>query len=557
MPSTQYPCLSLAIDQLLAADPNHYAIWVLKSPYPGGHVHHDLLWSDEISQSWQAWQGMFSARMIASIPQVFPVYQPDLATPDDQVDLAVQEQGSLIVGYSGRLMQHFGIQLWQWLFSGAIQSSYDQSLGIAIGQDKPLRIRLDVRVPDLIELPWEIMQAQPGKPPVSSHPSLLFSRTTSDVDPLSRIKPHKTLGVLLVLGSNEPEALALTAGGKSSRVSSELDLKREAEALTHLFRSCCSDLSPAKGYISVPQAGYRVDALLQPSPAELMERLETGQYNVLFYSGHGVPGPDGGQLFLTDDRTINGTELAQALLHSHVSLAVLNACWGAQPDRVGGQLVPRSSLAEVLIHHGVPAVLAMRDAIADQEALSFIRAFTQALVDHVPIDHATAIARQRLLAEYQFNQPAWTLPVLYMHPEFDGVLLEALTPNSTEPTITTEIGILAPEAYLRPISPPYQTWWIKDGFASIGRQRKNDVVLPEKWVSQYHAEIFCREAITGSVAPTFFLRDFSRYGTLVKSGEDWQLVNHQVVPLGPKTQIKFGSPQGQVLEFSLADTGSP
>ena len=89
---------------------------------------------------------------------------------------------------------------------------------------------------------------------------------------------------------------------------------------------------------------------------------------------YGVPAPDGGMLFLQADRAMNGTELAQVLTRSRVKLAVFNACWGAQPDQQGHQAIPRSSLAEVLLHHGVPAVLAMRDSIADQEALSFIQA---------------------------------------------------------------------------------------------------------------------------------------------------------------------------------------
>ena len=40
----------------------------------------------------------------------------------------------------------------------------------------------------------------------------------------------------------------------------------------------------------------------------------------------------------------------------------------------------------------MPAVLAMRDSIADDEALSFIQAFAQALAQQQPVDRAVAIA---------------------------------------------------------------------------------------------------------------------------------------------------------------------
>jgi len=76
--------------------------------------------------------------------------------------------------------------------------------------------------------------------------------------------------------------------------------------------------------------------------------------------------------------------------------------------------LPRSSLAEVLIHHGIPAVLGMRE-IAD------LQTFAQALRSRCRL-----IKLWRSLAAtvvlYKFNYPAWTLPVLYLHPDFDGNL---------------------------------------------------------------------------------------------------------------------------------------
>ena len=116
-----------------------------------------------------------------------------------------------------------------------------------------------------------------------------------------------------------------------------------------------------------------MNTLLQPTPQELIQELETKAYNVFFYAGHGLPDPDGGLLFLRSGMTLNGIELAQALTRTGVKLAVFNACWGAQPAAINHQAMPASSLAEVLIRHGVPAVLGMRDEIADQESHSFIQ----------------------------------------------------------------------------------------------------------------------------------------------------------------------------------------
>lgn len=547
MPTFENPCLSLAIARLTAAEPEHYAIWVLHAPYPGGYVHHDCVWSETLTQTWQAWQDMFSLRGLPNVPHVPSVYVPP---PPVLLDVGAAFLPGQATSYSSRVMQQLGIQLWQWLFDGPIQNSLSQSQGIAIGLDKPLRLRLEVREPDLTVLPWEIMQPQPGKQAVSLSQQLLFSRTTSDVDPLPALRSEQFLKILLVLGQDD-EVPSGTDADEIPRRSTEsaLKLEQEATALAQILQSGSQPF--LNGF--TPIVPCHVDTLLQPSPSELIEYLETETYNVLFYSGHGVPAPDGGLLFLRSGAALSGTELAQVLTRCHVKLAVFNACWGAQPDHHNQQAIPRSSLSEVLIHHGVPAVLAMRDSIADREASSFIQAFAQALAERLPIDQAVAVARQHLLTLYKFNQPAWTLPVLYMHPEFDGELVKPIEENVTElPGSSTWVGRQTPKAVLRSIATPSQVWSIHGGIMRVGNKEQNDLVIREPGVSRKHAEIFYRDSPSeDNSTPTYFLRDFSRYGTFVLGSQGWQKVHHQEVPLPSGTQLRFGGSQNQTLEFVL------
>ncbi len=551
MPFFETPCLSLAIARLQATGPDHYAIWVLRAPLPEGYVHHDRLWAEHLNQTWQTWQSMFSTQAATTAPQF--AITPDidiLLTPPGELDTTPAGQ---TMGYTSRLMQQLGISLWQWLFDGPIQGSFRQSQGIAIGQGRALRLRLEIRDPELIELPWEIMQPEPGKQAVSLSQQILFSRTTSAVDPLPPLRTDQALRILLVLGQNEGSVGAPTPsnGGQAA-----LSLEHEATALTQVLNRAASAHFP-NGFAS-PLAPS-VTTLIQPTAAELVDRLETDQYNLFFYAGHGAPAPDGGLLFLRSDATLNGTELAQVLTRCQVRLAVFNACWGAQSDAVNQRAIPRSSLAEVLVHHGVPAVLAMRDAIADREALSFIETFTQALAERASIDRAMAIARQHLLTLYKFNQPAWTLPVLYMHPEFNGELMRPLSEGVTEipENSTTWLGRKAPMASIRSTTSASQTWHIQGGIMRIGKWEGNDLVLQDPGVSRQHAEIFYRDTyIDGQREPSFYLRDFSRYGTFVSSREGWQKVHRQEVRLQPQTQIKFGSSHSQVLEF-VVDGAAP
>ncbi len=537
-------CLWLAVDSLMEQR-DRFAIWVLRSPHPSGHVHYDCQWSPELAQAWQSWQSIFSLRGLPQVPHIPSAYVPQFvledvaAMPDDPLT-------GQPASYSSRYMQHLGVSLWQWLFNGPIAGSFERSQGIAIGQDHPLRLRLEIRDPELIALPWEIMQPQPGSRALSLNRRILLSRTSSDVDELEITGSDKSLKILLVIGQDSPgQDDSDSADLKSEGQDAMLRLSEEAALLKKILEQS-SDLSMR------PTARRRVDVLLQPSAAEVSRTLERGDYNVFFYSGHGVPGPDGGLLFLSE-ATLSGTELAQVLTRAKVKLAVFNTCWGAQPEQSQQRSLPRSSLAEVLLHHGLPAVVAMRDSIADEEAISFIQVFAQTLAERKPVDEAVAIARQHLLTLYHFNQPAWTLPVLYMHPNYNGELL--LREDTTQINAHSDFQARRSQALLRDSDNPQEVWPIYSDIMRIGRKPEaNDLVISDPWVSSSHAEIFNRritsERAGDGLETAYFLRDNSRYGTFYFRDGGWREVHRQEITLHSGTQIRFGSKsEGRLLEF--------
>ncbi|MBD2232472.1 CHAT domain-containing protein [Phormidium tenue] len=540
MPSFDDLTLCLAIDRLTQADSTHYAIWVLESPFPGGYAHHDRLWDSQMAQIWESWQQFFSLRGLPQVPHVPSAYVPQFHLDDllDRVAPAAEAGG-----YTGRLMQGLGVSLWEWLFDGPIRQTLERSLGMAIGQNRPLKLRLEVRPPELISLPWEIMQPQPGCPALSLGPQVLFSRTASAVEPLPEAELDTSLRILLVLGQDDP---GISAGGTEP----VLQLPQEAEALKQLLELSASRLS----YRGASPVVCQVQTLLEPDAKTLLTALETGYFNVFFYAGHGVPAPDGGMLFLRQGGSLSGTELAQGLAHNGIRLAVFNTCWGAQPDLQQQQVIPRSSLAEVLLHHGVPAVLAMRDSIADEEALSFIQVLARGLAERQPVAQAVALARQHLLTAYRFNHPAWTLPVLYQHPQFEGHLLREAALAVTQ--LPGQDLRMTQSVVLRCLATPSRLWRLYDGYLRVGRLPDNDLVILEPWVSGQHAEIFCRTQFENGVQETFYyLRDRSRYGSYYFDNHGWHHVHRAEVPLTLGTAIRFGSPEGELMEFTLE--GSP
>jgi hypothetical protein len=538
MPVSDSLTLAIAINRLSQSEPNHYAIWVLECPFPGGYAHHDRIWDDTMANVWSSWQQFFSLRELPRVPHVPSAYVPQfmLDTWLDQV--APPESGS--GGYTGRLMQGLGVSLWDWVFGGPIRQSLERSLGIAMGQNQPLELKLDIRAPELIAIPWEVMQPQPGRPAVSLDPNIRFSRTTSAVDPLESFQLDTSLRILLVLGQDD------VGRSRSSPSAAGLKLPQEAEILKDLLERSASQLS------SVPAAEVmcQVQTLVEPDAQTLVTALETGNFNVFFYAGHGIPAPNGGQLFLRHDCPMGGTELAQVLTRCQIRLAVFNTCWGAQPDQQQDTVIPRSSLAEVLLHHGLPAVLAMRESIADEEALSFIQAFAQGVAQRKSITQAMAVARQQLVTLYQFNHPAWTLPVLYLHPQFQGELLCQVAMEVTQ--IPGQSVSPKQMGMLRCLDDPSRCWRIQEGIIRIGRLPDNDLVISEPWVSKYHAEIFSRSApgpATGTAR--YYLKDMSRFGSYWFDGQSWQAVHRKEVPLPAGAWVKFGRLEGQLLEFTL------
>ncbi|MEA5570583.1 CHAT domain-containing protein [Calothrix sp. UHCC 0171] len=523
------PSLNLAIARLVHAGTNNFAIVVVEAPYPSGRVIHDCVWTPALTQVWREWQQLFAGHSNLDISP-HPSEEEASSQPVNvmTIELPASTSGQPI-NYASRLMQYFGNSLWQWVFDGPILNSLEHNRGAATALGKSLRLRLELRDPYLVAVPWEIMQ-RPGQPVISLSQNVIFSRTTSDVEPLPDFRKDPGLNILLVLGEDD-----------------NLKLREEAEVLRETLTQGVAVASSARGY-----APCMVTTLIQPTPEELIAALETQSYNVFFYAGHGLRHPDGGILNLHPEARLNGIELAQVLTRTGVKLALFNSCWGAQPASVNHQSIPYSSLAEVLIRHGVPAVLGMRDEIADRESLSFIQAFSEALRSRKTIDEAVAEARQKLLTRFGFNYPSWTLPVLYMHPQFDGQILRSLDESITElPTSLPEYTKI-PSACLRLLNGEDKISLLQNPITRIGRTTDNHIVIPDLSVSRQHAQIICRDNFSASTPVlNYFLRDDSTGGTLILKAGNWQRIHHQEIPLESGMQLKFGSSRNEIWEFII------
>lgn len=312
----------------------------------------------------------------------------------------------------------FGQQLYNALFQGSIQESWMRAQGIAQHQRSRLRFRLGLKGTELHRLPWEIMYA--GDRPLASGTGVVFSRYHSSFSVLkSRFPFHKTPGyeahpplkILMVLAApNDQEMLAL---------------KQEAEYLQHELQKT----SPQDESVLSP---IELTILEQPGREELTQALEHNHYQVLHYAGHSDLGASGGSLYLVNHKTgltelLSGDDLAGLLVNNGIRMAVFNSCRGVY-SAVSEAADQEGNLAEALVRRGIPAVLAMAERIPDDVALHLSRLFYRNLKRALPVDLSLNRTRQGLITSYGSDQLYWALPILYLHPEFDGYVQSI--PNS-------------------------------------------------------------------------------------------------------------------------------
>jgi hypothetical protein len=314
---------------------------------------------------------------------------------------------------SSGLLQ-LGHQLYQALFTKSLRESWVAAQGIAYNRRAYVRLRLGMRDPQLLQLPWEVMhdgdRARLGTIfPVATGDRIMFSRyQTGGAPARALLEPERKDALLRIL-----IVIALPEDRERLELTTEIThLKQELEAgeKSDRPRIC-------------------LEILEQPAREQLIRVLEQGQYDVFHYAGHSDVGAFGGNLYLVNGRSglsepLSGQDLAGLLVNNRTRLVVLNSCRGAYSagddrDKTDGV----NNLAAAMVARGVPAVLAMAERIPDDVALLLTQLFYRNLKQGYPIDLSLSRARQALMSAYSSNYLYWALPVLYLHPEFDGYLL--------------------------------------------------------------------------------------------------------------------------------------
>jgi tetratricopeptide (TPR) repeat protein len=298
-----------------------------------------------------------------------------------------------------------GQELYNALFCGTIRDSWMIAQGVAQNQREVLRLRLGFKDDRLPLLPWEVLHD--GARPLATCADVVFSRYRSMFQSSALWRQataaDQPLRILMVLAAPTDQAV--------------LQLHQEA---THLKLELQKETSNAASNLDLT-------ILDQPGREQLTQALEQGHYDILHYAGHSDLSAAGGALYLVSEKTgltevLSGDDLAGLLVNNGVRMVVFNSCQGAFTATANDAGSNSGNLADALLKRGVPAVLAMAERIPDDVALNLSRLFYRNLKQRTPIDLGLSRARQGLLSSYGSGQLYWALPILYLHPEFDGYL---------------------------------------------------------------------------------------------------------------------------------------
>ncbi len=303
-----------------------------------------------------------------------------------------------------QLLEDFGGQLFQAVFSGAVRNFLDRSLAAAESKKVGLRIRLRLP-PELANIPWEYLYDRESAGFVSLSPETALVRYVDMPRPPQPFPISPPLRILAMISapSDVPE------------LQGDDEWDKLNAALTDLT---------GRGMV-------QVDRLDRATLAALQRPLRGREYHILHFVGHGMYDEDAqdGALALEagDGRTrlVTGRDLGMMLKgHPSLRLVVLNACEGARsaPDD------PFGGVAQALVRQGIPAVIAMQFEISDPAALVFSQSFYQAIADGLPVDLAMVQARLAMFAEG--NEVEWGTPVLYLRSPDGQVFIKGRTPKA-------------------------------------------------------------------------------------------------------------------------------
>jgi hypothetical protein len=299
-------------------------------------------------------------------------------------DYTNREHGSLP---SDDEMITFGGQLFQTLLQGDVRRLYDEA------RTRQRRRRLDFvltsMIPWISEKPWEFA-FDTGRASFLATEEIHFVRnvlTNVPADPI--VRSPGPLRILVVAA--QPVGFG------------RLSIDQEVEVIR-------------RGFTPLIDAQLvTVDVFARVAPDQIHDLLKMGNYQVVHFIGHGVFNEQRreGCLVFENERggemMLGEREVREIFCKRGLSLVFLNACESGR----GGRADFNKGVAQSLVAHGLPALVANQYSVLDSSATSFAQYFYASLAQGLSIGEAAREARIAVNYSLHGELIDWAVPVLY------------------------------------------------------------------------------------------------------------------------------------------------
>ncbi|HEY0159326.1 MAG TPA: CHAT domain-containing protein [Thermoanaerobaculia bacterium] len=284
-------------------------------------------------------------------------------------------------------MIRFGGLLFETLFQGDVRRLYDEARARQRG--RKLDLVLTSLIPWVAEKPWEFCYDTSRQSFLATE-EIHFVRnvlTAIPADPI--VSCDRPLRILVAWA--QPVSFGL------------LSIDQEEEMIR-------------RGFQPLVDAGLvTIEVLPRATPEALHRKLENRSYNVVHFIGHGVFDEMKGEGFLVfeDDRggefRLSQRSVREIFCGRGLSLVFLNSCQSG----TGGRADFNKGVAQSMIAHGLPALVANQYSVLDSSATSFAQYFYSSLAQGHTLGHAAREAR--IAVNYSMNGELidWAIPVLY------------------------------------------------------------------------------------------------------------------------------------------------
>lgn len=295
-----------------------------------------------------------------------------------------REKGSLP---SDEQMLKFGSDLFETLFQGDVRRLYDEAR--ARQQSRKLDIVFTSMIPWIAEKPWE------------------FAYDASRHSFLATEEIHLVRNVLTAVPANiipiRHGPLRILVAAAQPVGFGHLSVAQEVEVIHRGFEPL------------IAAGSVTVEVLARATPSRVHECLLTGAFDVVHFIGHGTfdEATQEGALIFEDDRggelRLGERSVREIFCQRGVSLVFLNSCQSGS----GGLSDFNKGVAQALVSHGLPALVANQYSVLDSSATSFAQHLYWALARGMSIGEAAREARIAVNYSMQGELIDWAVPVVY------------------------------------------------------------------------------------------------------------------------------------------------